>query len=289
MFIDSPNSKYNFHCPYNNTMFCIYSKGPASAHWHADFYEFCLFTYGLYIDVYNRNTYNCETGTLLLYRPGEGHELLVGENGGDHYTLIVHKKYFENYYQEQRQKFSHWPEILQFPQRFSKIVSGSQLTYLSHLASAISYNVSSERFSILKHFLDNLLFACMEEIPTGSAIGIDLYVNDILQRFDSYRNLDTDITELRSLYPVSQRTLTEHFKTLTNCSIVEYRNTKRMEYAAHLLEKENYQIAHIANMVGISSFSYFSKLFYEQYGMSPKQYQLLHRNKGTKKQNINTI
>lgn len=289
MFHETPDSKYNFHCPYNNTMYCIYSSGPSALHWHADFYEFCLFTHGLYVDIHNGNTYNCETGTLLLYRPGEGHELLVGEKGGDHYTLIVHKKYFENYYTEHCKNFSNWDDISQLPPRFSKIVFGSQMTYLSHLASAISYNVSSERFSILKHFLDNLLFACMEEIPSGSAIGIDLYVNDILRRLDSYRNLDTDIAELRSLHPVSHRTLTDHFKTLTGCSIVEYRNTKRMEYAAHLLEKENYQIATIANMVGISSLSYFSKLFCDQYGMTPKQYQLLHRNKIAKEQNVNTI
>ena len=78
-------------------------------------------------------------------------------------------------------------------------------------------------------------------------------------------------------YPVSSTTLIRDFKKLTGKTIVQYRNAKRMEYAAQLLEEENYPITMIANMLNISSLGYFSKQFQSYYGMTPKQYQLRYR------------
>ena len=61
--------------------------------------------------------------------------------------------------------------------------------------------------------------------------------------------------------------------------MTEYRNKRRMEYAAHLLEKENYSISAVSDILHISCQSYFIKQFKKQFGITPKQYQTLSQKK----------
>ena len=61
--------------------------------------------------------------------------------------------------------------------------------------------------------------------------------------------------------------------------MTEYRNKRRMEYAAHLLGKEAYTVSKVADILHITCQSYFIKQFKKQFGMTPKQYQLRYQNK----------
>lgn len=269
-------------CPYDTEAFCLYTSGNSPLHTHDNFFEFCFFISGSYYNTYNGITNLCSTGHILFFKPGESHSLEMVETG-EHYAFIIKEEYFIDYFEKYCHLHNLGITIDDVPSFISKESNGSQVTYLSQLASAIAYNVSPEQENTLHHFLDTLLFACLFDVPTGSSIGIDLFVNDLLRRFDSYRNLDTDITELCEIHPVSKRTLIQRFKELTGHTLVEYRNIKRMEFAAHLLRKENYQISTVANMVDISCLSYFAKQFKQQYGVSPKQYQKMHRTNNPRK------
>jgi AraC-like DNA-binding protein len=110
-------------------------------------------------------------------------------------------------------------------------------------------------------------------------IDIHGYAVDLQKRLDNYHSLDQNLSVLYSNYPISPYTISNQFKKLTGYTVVEYRNIKRMEYAAHLLANENLSVASIANQMNISNLSYFAKQFKMQFGMSPKQYQLLKRKK----------
>ena len=59
--------------------------------------------------------------------------------------------------------------------------------------------------------------------------------------------------------------------------MLEYRNKKKMEYAAHLLQKDNYSVSSVADKLKISCQSYFIRQFKKQFGVTPKQYQMLYR------------
>lgn len=268
---------YKSQCPYESPTYCLYNGCNSPLHCHVDFYEFGLIINGAYRNIYKNQETLCSSGHLLFYKPGEAHELISDKPGSEHCSLIIKKDYFEEYFEKYWQSRQYCGDISTLPQSFSKEISGTQTIYLSQLASALAYNISPERRCISEQFLDTLLFALFNTIPIGSTVGIEMYINDSIRQFDAYKRLDMEIADICASYPITQRTFLEHFKRLTNYTMVEYRNIKRMEYAAHLLRKENYSIAAVSNMINVSCQSYFIKQFKKQFGMTPKQYQMLHR------------
>lgn len=86
------------------------------------------------------------------------------------------------------------------------------------------------------------------------------------------------IISLAKRVGLNQNTLQEGFKQLYKKSVNQYIKEIRMEKAKELLESSNLNITEVTYQVGINSRSYFSKLFKEQFGISPKQYLQKHRN-----------
>lgn len=267
---------YDSHCSFDSPTCCLYGSASASTHCHLDFYEFCLFASGRYRNIYKNEEEILSSGHLIFYKPGESHELISLEEG-EHYAFIVKKEYFEKHWEQFRQIKDYYSDISTLPTSFSKELPVAQYMYLSQLASAVAYNFSPESRPIADQLLDNLIFAVRNVIPFGTMVGVDYYVNDLIRCFDACRILETDISEICAQFPVSQRAVSEHFKRITGCTMLEYRNKKKWEYAAYLLQKENYSVATVANMLNISNQSYFIRQFKKQFGMTPKQYQMLYR------------
>ncbi|WP_309119166.1 response regulator [Paenibacillus sp.] len=63
------------------------------------------------------------------------------------------------------------------------------------------------------------------------------------------------------------------FKKRTGMSINDYILEERMKLAAQLLSKSQVSIGKVAASVGFSSFSYFSKMFRIQFGLTPQDYR----------------
>jgi signal transduction histidine kinase/ligand-binding sensor domain-containing protein/DNA-binding response OmpR family regulator len=91
----------------------------------------------------------------------------------------------------------------------------------------------------IEHFMDDVAFS------------VDVLGNEIgMSRMQLYRKL----------------------QALTGQSPSDFIRTMRLQRAAQLLVKNSGSIAQIADQVGFSSHSYFSKCFLEQYGKSPSEY-----------------
>lgn len=71
---------------------------------------------------------------------------------------------------------------------------------------------------------------------------------------------------------LNQNTLQQGFKHLYDLSVNQYIRNARMEMARELMETTGLNITEITYKIGISSRSYFSKLFKQRYSMTPKQY-----------------
>lgn len=268
---------YHYHCPYDSPIHCVYTAKTAELHRHVDFYEFCIFSNGLYLNVEQGSQTPCSTSHLLFYRPGSAHELIMQKPGSEHFSIIIREDYFEKHFRRYCDTHISYSSLTELPDKISMTLSGSQAIYLSKLASVVAYSISPEHFSIKEHLLDTLLFTCLEQLPVANDVVIDKFVNNLMLTYDSYNQLDANISDLCAQYPASKRTILERFKILNHCTIVEYRHKRRMEYAAHLLQKENCSIARISNLVGFSCPSFFAKQFKEFYGITPKQYQSIHQ------------
>ena len=62
-------------------------------------------------------------------------------------------------------------------------------------------------------------------------------------------------------------------KALTGMTPADYIKTQRLNHAAELLKEETVTIAEVCYKVGINDPHYFSKVFKQQFGISPKKYQ----------------
>lgn len=245
-------------------------------HCHMDFYEFCIIVGGSYQNIYHGEKHSCTIGHLLFFRPGETHSLIETSPNSYHYSCIIKKKAFEEFcrnHQLNAEKILNTPFLIQK-------TSSVQFAYVSQLASHLAYSIiDNDSMPILYQFLSALLFACFVAIPDDVASSNKIYAVDVFQAFNRYEGLTEDITELYKQYPLSRTVLINDFKKLTGYTLVQYRNLKRMEYAANLLSQANYAITDICNMLNIESPSHFSKQFKKQYGVSPKHYQQLQRSK----------
>ena len=61
-------------------------------------------------------------------------------------------------------------------------------------------------------------------------------------------------------------------KSLTGQTPADYIRTLRMDRAAELLREETITVAEVCYKVGISDPHYFTKIFKQQFGISPKKY-----------------
>lgn len=264
-------------CWYDNLpYFCLFSTwDDMQYHCHTDFYEFAFISSGTFRHNFNGIEETLAVGDLIFVRPGEYHLIYGIEPGSTHYAFIIKDTDFFAYCQRHLDDYS---RLTDSPILYSKL-SGAQTAYLSALGSAFARCYDPEKKPIAEQLLSALLFAIQNPLSSGDNFGVEQYARDLCLRFDNYQLLMEDITEIYTYYPVSQSTLISYFKQRTGMTIVEYRNKKRMEYAAWLLETEDYQITTVANMVHLSCLSYFSRMFKAQYGITPKQYQKLHLKK----------
>lgn len=71
--------------------------------------------------------------------------------------------------------------------------------------------------------------------------------------------------------------LQKGFKKMHNRTIIDYIRNIRLERSLELIRTTNMSITEIVYSVGLSSRSYFSKIFKSKYKMSPKHYQQLQK------------
>ncbi len=82
--------------------------------------------------------------------------------------------------------------------------------------------------------------------------------------------------ELARLANMSESRYQLAFKQVYGTTVYEYLKELRMNYALLLLRDSDFTIRMIAGMVGYSNAGHFSGLFRKLYGLSPKEYRLMH-------------
>lgn len=89
------------------------------------------------------------------------------------------------------------------------------------------------------------------------------------------REIETieSINTLAKRVGLNQNTLQKGFKSLYKSSVNEYIKNFKIEKAKELLETSNLNITEVTYKIGINSRSYFSKIFKQRYGVTPKAYQ----------------
>ncbi len=89
------------------------------------------------------------------------------------------------------------------------------------------------------------------------------------ENYDKSLNLKT----LAKVVSMSDSYLSHIFKRCTGFALIDYINRTRVDKGKELLQKNKYTIYEIAELLGYSSESYFSKVFKQLEGISPNEYK----------------
>lgn len=92
-----------------------------------------------------------------------------------------------------------------------------------------------------------------------------------------------DISQISDKVDLTTAKLQHAFKILYHCTVNQFIQKKRLEIARSLILNTEYNMSEIVTKIGLSSNSYFSKIFKENYEISPsefreKNFSPLHKN-----------
>lgn len=120
------------------------------------------------------------------------------------------------------------------------------------------------------------ILICTHENMHHYASTINNKMSDVLHYLNT--NIDRKITleELCSQFHISKYYLCHTFKNTIGMTIFDYILARRISIAAKKLLYTEDSLAEIALSTGFSSFSYFSKMFKEFEGVSPKEFRKAH-------------
>ncbi len=132
---------------------------------------------------------------------------------------------------------------------------------------AMMGTLSDEQMENLINLISHIIFE--------SAVDIDC--DDVIVRALDYidKNLASElsINQLCNYLYVSRNSLYKVFHGYFGCTVNEYITRRRVNKAAVLLRESSDSVTTIAESVGISNYTYFSRLFKRKMGMSPIKYR----------------
>jgi len=143
---------------------------------------------------------------------------------------------------------------------------GLDIATLRRYYSGMTY-LTAEQHKALVHLVSHLVFE--------NAIEIDY--DDFIIRAKNYidKNLrgDLSVKGLCSALFVSKNYLYSSFRSFFGVTVNEYVSECRMQAAKTLLAETNMSAYEVAGEVGIENYTYFSKLFKKEIGISPTAFR----------------
>lgn len=100
----------------------------------------------------------------------------------------------------------------------------------------------------------------------------------VLEYINEHYHEDITIAKLAEINVSSKATLARQFEKYMDCPPKKYLNMIRIEQAKNLLLQTDYKINEIALTVGYQNPLYFSTVFHEETGLSPRDFRNLKRN-----------
>jgi signal transduction histidine kinase/DNA-binding response OmpR family regulator len=158
----------------------------------------------------------------------------------------------------------------------------SKLVDISYLVKRMR-NLLEKRRILWDSFSKRPLAALTGIVEKDSGESFIKHLSDLIIKNMSRQDLTVDI--LAEEMHKSRSVLFKKVKDITGMTPNNLIKNMRLHKAAEFLAQGNYKINEICWKVGFSTPSYFSKCFYEYFGMYPKDFVSSNRDKITKKEN----
>ena len=143
--------------------------------------------------------------------------------------------------------------------------------------SDISTSLRTNKFMIMEHLLNALLFTVIGSQQVKSAKKKSLLKNEVLQYIHKNFARSPSLEEISSYSGYQKNYFCEIFKRKTGMTYVEYVTHYKINYAKKLLKMQNKSIKEIAYECGFDSASNFIREFRKKNNMTPKEYRKIHQ------------
>ena len=106
----------------------------------------------------------------------------------------------------------------------------------------------------------------------------DDFIRNILQSVEeNIQNSEFKIDDLAEAMSLSRTVFYRKVKSLMGVSPVDFVKTMRIKRAVQLLEQDEFTVSEVGYMSGFTTPQYFSRVFKEAMGCTPKEYRLKHK------------
>lgn len=247
-----------------------FSSFETPLHKHPDFYEITYITSGVYTHIYEGSTNIVSSGTLLFLGPHSTHRLYTEPMQATFFAICIHKDYFQHFLKQ------HFPEFAAnvMPKFTQMHLDTTDFAYLEHLGHQLgvphpSFHVAD---TILYVVLMNLFYKKSQ--PQNSKAH---YVQYILSILNNPIYLNLSVKDLYHTVDIPAPVLIKSFKEQTGYTIIEYKNKKKMELAADMLQNSTKKVIDIAFELHFESLSYFLRRFKKEFGITPTEYRKMYK------------
>ena len=104
------------------------------------------------------------------------------------------------------------------------------------------------------------------------------FIRNILQSVEeNIQNSEFKIDDLAEAMSMSRTVFYRKVKSLMGVSPVDFVKTMRIKRAVQLLEQDEFTVSEVGYMSGFTTPQYFSRVFKEAMGCTPKEYRLKHK------------
>ena len=103
--------------------------------------------------------------------------------------------------------------------------------------------------------------------------GYSRLTKDIIDYIQLHLEEELSLNYLAEYFHKNASALSHSFSKETGISLTKYIHQERIREALRLFNSTDFSVSDVAVMVGYQDFSYFSKVFSGQVGMSPREYK----------------
>ncbi|MFS2223686.1 arabinose operon transcriptional regulator AraC [Pantoea sp. B65] len=121
--------------------------------------------------------------------------------------------------------------------------------------------------------LERVILSCFKAQPVSNRNAADPRINTLCQYLNDHISEDLKIDDLAKQIFLSPSRVAHLFKSEMNQTIFAWREQQRVTRARSLLQTTHLSVSHIAQAVGYDDSLYFSRIFRQHCGISPREYR----------------
>lgn len=276
-FEDLKQTGFHFQMTYNDYDERILLNAP---HSHA-FYEVVYIINGYCIQNINNKSYRCVGGDMTVLMPGDIHYFESSQKNTAVMCLSIAEKMIEPFLKlsDIFMTAFHLKNI----NRIVKLTEAQNAVILSLCSSELSImNYSQIKLEKIKVLLFNIIqFFSLNNMPDTDSPYRDSkisHLNDILLQMTLPKNIKEGMNALIKLTNFSHSYLCKLFKEEYNITPHQYITNLKMQHAYELIMFSDNSFEEIAEKVGYSSLSHFSKAITKFYNQTPSSIRKSRKN-----------